>query len=637
MSATLTTLFCAALTVASGQAKNTEAPPSVAVVPFAAIDFSPTWLGYALAETLSAGLLRHEREVPGEVLTRPVAVFSIRQVLGAAKAAGIDISKPLPPEQVRQLGRDLAARFVVSGSFRVKPGKKPVVLLKWRVWDMAARRGDPKPTRATTNVLTLATRADDLTGSILRSMGERPLHDLNRGRQTVPLRALQAYGKGLQILAEERLVPFAPVTLASSELKKAELFFEAARALAPTFWRAQTGLGIALALQGELDVAKKVLTHAAEHSDVFLTDVALGQYYVAARKEDLSEAAEVLAAATARYPGYLEGLEHLGNAYLRQGEPARAAEAFSRYRRAVPKNPNALLLHAQALAYLGEHGKAITATAALLREFPTSITVLTALAARQAQAEQYDATEKTIDSGLMRYPDWPALLTILSFVRLQNEHREDGLELANRAVAKQKEIGPELVAGYAQANLGHALALNGKKKEALAAFSVASRLGVGVDDRHRLQTDERLQSLMKNPNNALGKDTPPPAPAAPNAKTLPGLKAQVDAAVAEELGMPPPVVVAVKETPAPATAPAPPAKKTPPGKKGAAKTPAKAPPPAPPPEAAKPAAPPPPVAATPAPDDDNTVEPEPDDDQDRDDEWFEGGDWDEEDDWDEGR
>ncbi len=509
MTSTLLALAFALTPIAAPPA----ARPTIAVLPLVPIESSESWLGLAVADNVATGLLRYSRRDPkGGVESFPINVFSWRESLGAARGDGINTSRPLAPEAVRKLARELGARYVFSGSYRIKPGKTPRVLLKWRLVDAESTR-PAKDVNVTTNFATLSTRTDKLLATVLKGLGERP--ERNRTPTVgIPTKALKAYAKGLEVLARQSLEPHARVVLPAMDLKKARLLFEDATADAPEFLRAWVGLALTSAMLGELELAEKQMLRALARADDFEPLNALGLYYLYVRQNKPEQAIGTLTAAGTRNPGFMGALGYLGSAYLRTGQPSEAAEVFAAYEARVPKSPWARVMHARSLAYSGQHEAAIKKTAGVLAEHLDSVMVITALAARHGQAKAYPEAIKTLEAGLTLYPDHPALLTKLSYVQLQLNRPEVALALAERAIAKQGDSRGETMAGYAYANLGHALALLGRREAALDAFRKAAELGIDSEVREQLLADERAKAVLADPKNPIVADAPPPAAAA---------------------------------------------------------------------------------------------------------------------------
>lgn len=493
---------------------SAENRPTIAVVPPAPIDHAETWLSFAVGDNLAAGLLSYSRkERKTSKWVYPVNVFSYRQVFSAARAERVNPRQPMTDTEIERLARQLGARYVFTGSYRVRGRKRSRVLLKWRVHDMQRER-QQREQKVTTNIRTLAARTERLVRSVLRAIGERGKPPPRRGKRP-SLRALKDYARGLEILSGQSMDPSSQVVLPGEELEKAHLLFRWASSASPDFIPAWAARGLTSAMLGDLPRAEGEVRRAATETARFDPINALGLYYIRFRQGRRREAIAVLESALTTQPGFLGALGYLGSAYLRAEQPDHAVTVFGEYARRVPSSPWARVMYARALASKGEHEQAMTMTQQVLASFPNSAMVLTNHAARQAQAEKYQEAEETLTQGLLDHPGHPGLLTIMSYVKLKLGAASEALALAQQAVDQIGDGRGVSMAGYAHANLGHALALLGKREQALTAFENAARLGVSTEDRRRLLEDKRLEPLMQDPGNPLASDAPPPPPPPP--------------------------------------------------------------------------------------------------------------------------
>jgi tetratricopeptide (TPR) repeat protein len=490
-------------------------PATVAILPPISVDGSESWLGLAVADNLSTTLLRaNTRDAKAGREDYPVSVFSWREATSAARGEGIDPGRPLSAASLEKVARQLGTRLVFTGSYRVKAGKKPAVLLKWRLVDVASHR-PAKENCVTTNLSTLGLHTDMLAAAVLRAMGQKPL--AKAAALPISGKALSDYARGLEILARQSLEPHAQIVVPALDLKKAHMLLESATQAAPGFTRAWVGRGLASLMLGDLAAGEKEILQAFAGSDLFEPQNTIGLYYLFVRQGKLDEAVRALTEATQQHPGFLAALGYLGSTYLRVNKSAKAAETFLAYERRVPASPWVRVMHARAIAYAGQLQAAIDENQAVQKEFPDSVMVIASLAARQAQASKFKEAVETLERGLAMHADHPALLTKLSFVQLQLGHPDVALSLAERAIAKLGDGRGETMAGYAQANLGHALAALGRKPEAVEALKKAAQLGMSVEDRLTLLNDEHTKPIMQDAANALDRDLPPPPPPAPPA------------------------------------------------------------------------------------------------------------------------
>ena len=521
--------------------------PTIAVLPPVAIDGAESWLGLAVADNLANSLLRFTRPTAkGAGPEFPLNVFSWREVLSAARSEDLDVSRPLSNESVHKLARELGARYIFSGSYRIKRKPSPKVLLKWRLIDIES----PKPARdfnVTTNLATLSRRTGLLEQAVLKAVGER-VDKKKPAAAAVPTKALQSYGEGLLILAKQSLEPHARIVVSVTELTKARALFEDAVRRAPNFLRAQISAAIACSMMGETDAAEQQILRAFTKASQFEPLNAIGLYYLFMRRSQSEQATKTLAETVANNPGFLGALGYLGNGYLRDGQARKAVEVSTAYEQKVPKSPWARIMHGRALAYAGQIEEGLKETSEVLSEFPDSSAVVAALAARQTQAGQYAEAIKILEKALVTHPDHPVLLTRLSYAQLQLGHAEIAVDLAKRAVARLNVGRGEMTIGYAYADLGQALAMLGKKEEAGVALRKAAELGINSEARLQLLADERAMKVAAEAGaKAALVDDRPPAPAAAPAPAVP--------APAPVASAPPAAAAAASPSPAlPATA-----------------------------------------------------------------------------------
>ena len=467
---------------------------------------APGWVGLAVADNLAAALMDYSRlDAKSGARTYPLAVFTWRESASAARGEGLDPRQPLAAAQVQILTHGLGARYVFTGDYRPKGGKAGALVFSWRIVDAENQRPIAEH-KVVTNLATLSRQVDALVAAVLRALGERPPAMVATKRHAVPIAALTAYGRGLEVLAGQSLDPSARVVLPGMELKKAQLLFERTTTLAPRFARGWVALGITSAMLGEDSRAEKEVLRALTDTDDFEALDALGPYYVHMRRGQPEDAIRVLADATARRPGFLLGLGYLGSANLGQARPLQAAELFSTYAARVPKSPWAHLMHARALAFAGQHDAAIAETRAVLDASPHSLSAISGLGARLGQAGRLQEAADTLEGGLALFAENPALLTRLAWVEVQLGHADLGLDLATRAIAVLGDARGEAMAGQAYASLGHALAILGRTFEAQAAFAKAAALGLGVEERLLLVADSRVKKVLQESKSPLLAD-----------------------------------------------------------------------------------------------------------------------------------
>ncbi|OGR13403.1 MAG: hypothetical protein A2341_19670 [Deltaproteobacteria bacterium RIFOXYB12_FULL_58_9] len=476
-------------------ASDADVRPTVAIVPPVPTTGSERWIGMAIADNLDSRLLFHSRFDPKTVSrVYPLNVFGWRQTQSAARAEGIDTTKPIDGPQTKKLQRQLGADYTFAGTYDLE-GKQ--VILFWRLYGDSKRRN-----RTTTfDVSNLADGTDNLAAELLEALGQSDKGLKAHKQQSIPLATMKPYGQALEVLDRQSLDPRAHLVLPRDEVARAHLQLSAATDASPGFVRAWVIRGIASIMLGEMERAEEELVHAMTSAGEFEPTTSLGLYYLYEHQKKSAEAIEVLEDATKTHLGFLHGLGYLGQAYMRNSQNHESLRVFSTYQARVPKSPWARVKRAEALSHIGNHDIAVAETQAVLVEFPTSVMVLTSLASRQIDAAKLDDARATIESALAAHPDHPALLTRLSYVELEQNHPDKALELAQRAVAKLGDGRGEALAGYAHLNLGHALALLGKKNEALEAFKKAETLGIDAENILVLWRDNRLQEIMKDGRN----------------------------------------------------------------------------------------------------------------------------------------
>lgn len=483
------------------------AAPSVAIVPPVPVGGGDTWLGFAVADNLETTLLRHgivkkgKRKGGGSL-----SVLSFRQSLSAARHEGIDTSKILKPAEVRRLGKQLGARYVFDGSYRVKSDKNEGVLLKWRLTDVKGKR-KPKTGKVKTNKRTLSARTQKLAAGVLKHLGQSLAK--KKAKAKLSYEALSLYGRGLEILSQQSLNPRARLVIAEQDLRRAHGFFGAASREAPQMLRAAVARAITNTMGGKAELAEEWLAAAAEAGGELEPVYVLGRFYLHERQGRSDKAIEALTEGIDANPGFLRAVGYLGEAYLRHDQPERALEVFAAYKKRVPDSPWARLMHARALARLGQHDEAIKEVKALAQRHPRSATIAANLATRQIEAERFDGARRVLEKALKMHEGHPHLLTRLAFLEIKANKPEAAVEFARQAVDKLGAGRGEPIAGYAHANLGHALALLGRQIEAKRAFEQAEALGLQMEDKKRLLQEPEVAKLMKGSDGSATKEDGP--------------------------------------------------------------------------------------------------------------------------------
>jgi tetratricopeptide (TPR) repeat protein len=451
----------------------------------------------AVADDLTNRLLVHSRLDPATMERRyPLSVFSWRQALAAARGEGIDATASLSSSQAARVGRQLGADALFVGSYRVVGS---TVHLTWHLFRNPQASAKSKRRTLKVKLDQLNAASEQLFADILADIGQADSKIAGHGMKRLPLAAMRPFGQALRILRRQSLDPRAQLVLPRPEVERAHNLLHAATDSSPEFDRAWVERGIASTMLGNAEAAEAEFVQAMAHAGEFSPANALGLYYFYDRLGKHEESIKVLKEATEAHMGFLHGLGYLGQAYLRCNHAHEAVTVFTTYESRAPRNPWARVMRAQALARIGKHDQAVRETKDLVREFPESLLTLSALASRQIDAKQYNEARDNLERALAAHADHPLLLTRLSYIELEKGSAKTALELAQKAVARGGDGRGKSLAGYAHANLGHALALLGKRNEALAALRQAIALGMTADDRLLLMRDPRLSDFLKDP------------------------------------------------------------------------------------------------------------------------------------------
>lgn len=485
---TSSVLLCLTLVAAAAR-------PTVAVVPPVPAEGAENWIGVAVADNLTTRLLVHSRFDPNSLARDyPLNVFGWRQALAAARADGINVSKPMSPGAIKRLQSQLGSEYTFVGSY-TQTGTR--LQLSWRLFGDPTRRNRS----LAINLSDLASGTEELARDLLEALGQSA-KGLSRHRlRALPLAAIRPYGQALLVLGRQSLDPRAHLVLPRKEIERAHGLLTSATNAAPTFVRAWVERGVASTMVGNIARAEEELVTAMGEAGEFEPSNALGLYYLYDRQGKGEEAINVLAEATSTHAGFLHGLGYLGQAYSRAGHVNEALQTFTAYQARVPKSPWARAKRAEIMSRSGMHEQALEESEALVNDMPKSVMALTALASRQIDAKKLAEARATIERALKIRENHPALLTRLSYIALEQNEVDEALALAHRAVEALGDGRGETLAGYAHLNLAHALALKGNKSEALDMLRRAKELGVDAHQLVVLRRDSRLRALMNDPRN----------------------------------------------------------------------------------------------------------------------------------------
>lgn len=471
-------------TKAEPKAAPAAPPKSVAATPFYGKDGAPEWLGFVIADHITRRLLVQPAEGAN---TPPLYVFGYRQAMSAARSIGISNDKmdARADDVVRELGAD----GLVVGSYSVT-GKTATI--EWRI---AGAAGEKQ---------TLELSLFDASKGAY-SIGEQVLEKMAKGDETeAPLAlaadAAEAWGTALASLAVQSRDPRASVVLRKSDRQAIMASLDKVTKVESTFapaWATRAAVA-SMGSETEEQVAMNA-TKAALNASSADPSSAISLYYSQQHLAEQSEARQTLVEALSTYPGSLEVMNYLAQAYYLAGEYDECLKAWEAYVERVPKSLHGQRRRLHVMANLGKKEEAVAAAKKLADEHPESLPTQAALASRQIDAGQMELAQATLTEQLRKYPDHPLLLTRLSYIELESGSADRALTLARKAVEVLGDGRGERLAGYAHIDLARALALTGKRGEARESLKKSLRLGVSGEDVFRLATDPRLQGFIELP------------------------------------------------------------------------------------------------------------------------------------------
>jgi len=483
-------LLLATLAVDAQASTDLEARPTVAVAPGVSATGAAPWLGFVIGDGVTTRLIIHSRfEAKRLERVYPLNLLGWRQVASAARAEGLDPKKPLSPADTQRLDEQLGADWMLVTSYVPGPASAKVRYTlrgggREQVGELEARYADT------------TAACETLAAIVLRALGQDPAAVGGHKLEPATADAARAFGEGLALLGRQSLDPRARVVLTPAELHQAHDLFAAATTATPELARAWVERGITSTMLGDNKAAEDELVQAMAQFGDFEPASSLGLYYFYDRQGRASDGLKVLEDATTTHLGFLQGLGYLAEAYARAGRSHEALQTWTSYAARVPKSPWAALQHAAALSRLGKHALALDETQKLLTRFPRSLTVTTALAARQLDAE---SARDTLARAAELAPGHPLVLTLRAQVALVAGDPASALGIAQEAVKAVGDARGEPLAGYAHVALAHALELAGKRSEAVAAMRRGKELGVSAGDLRLLWRDERVKGLLTDP------------------------------------------------------------------------------------------------------------------------------------------
>jgi eukaryotic-like serine/threonine-protein kinase len=433
-----------------GSARPAAAPagaPSVAVLSFANITKSSEddWLGTGIAETVAADL----KGIEG------LTVISRERIFEVLRRAGDGADE----EAATRLGRQVGARFVVSGGYQ-------------RMADMV--RVTARVTEVETGAVTRTVKLDGRMSGIFE-LQDRIVGELSSGlrlsllpgpretaEETHVVEAYEAFAKGLINLRAET----------AESLDRAIVYFQRAAEFDPSYARAHLQLGVAM------DVKAAYLTMPELHERAITSlrraialrpDFAeawreLGAPLISVGRED--EALEAVRLALALAPD--DALSHSALARVYFIGKADFAAAAAAYEKALALNPQA-----------GWAAQQLAHCKALMGDF-----VRGEEAARRAivlQEEFVSGKEGILIVGAyMRLGHLAALQGRHSFAKEQFEKELDFLRRVDHALKARTTIELHMRLGAALIGMGDPARGRAALETATAAFE--RRLRMGTDD-----------------------------------------------------------------------------------------------------------------------------------------------------------
>ncbi|MGC4119230.1 MAG: tetratricopeptide repeat protein [Myxococcales bacterium] len=472
---------------------------SVAVLPLVGEGGKAGWLGMAVADLMTNRLLVQSKADPVTKESKyPLDVFSWRQSVAAARGEGIAAADFM--SRAADIRMQLGADFVLGGTWSVAGDTATLHV------QLISQRGSQAYDK-TCEVAQVAQTTYEVAAQVLSVLAPAFDRKIEGGAfQPMPAAALQVYGQALELLAGQSLDPRARLVLDKAELDNAATLLESVTKTSPNSAAAWTLRAVVASMLKDFKAAEEDLVQAAAQKDDPEPSTALATYYVYSLQKN-PVALKTLEDTVATYPGSLQALGYLGDAYLRERRFSDALRIFTIYTRRVPNNPWAAMRLASVYSRLGKHEDALKKSEGLVARNPSSVAAVAALVSRQIDAGKLDVARERLTKELAAHPDHPTLLTRMSYLELDANKPAEALALADKAIGLMGSVGSrgEALAGYAHIDRAHALALLGKNEEAIASIKTAMELGVGPDEVERLVRDPRLKAFLEDPKCPVGK------------------------------------------------------------------------------------------------------------------------------------
>ncbi|MEO1173761.1 MAG: tetratricopeptide repeat protein, partial [Myxococcota bacterium] len=383
----------------------------------------------------------------------------------------------------------LGADALVVGSYTVSG---PQATIEWQI---AGTKSPPQTLEV--SLFDASKAAYGIGESVLKALANGYVSE-----SPLPLAAdaAEAWGTALAGLARQSRDPRASVVLRKADRTSVLAALDTVTKTEATFapaWATRAAVA-SMGSETEEQVAMNA-TKAALNSSSADPSAAISLYYSQQHLAEQSEARQTLVEALKTYPGSLEVMNYLAQAYYLAGDFEECLTVWDDYLKRVPKSLHASRRRGKTLAKLDRRDEAVAAAKKLAEANPESLPTMAALASRQIDAGQMEIAKATLTEQLQKHPDHPLLLTRLSYIELESGSADRALALARKAVEQLGDGRGERLAGYAHIDLARALALTGKRGEARESLKKSLRLGVSGDDVFRLATDPRLQGFIKLP------------------------------------------------------------------------------------------------------------------------------------------
>jgi tetratricopeptide (TPR) repeat protein len=459
-------------------------PTPIAIAPLAG---EPEWIGVALANNVSQRLF----------LRDDLASYTGRQIAAAMHQARAVPADLINPSKARDVGRHLGARFLVSGEATLREGNivGKVRLIEVKTGDILTSRELSGPAG---DLRSHAERVAELlarvTGGTLKARGTPVSLDAlgNATRAAIILRQ--------QSLSPRAADPLASMGLSAAKLREAKQLAGQAKAAAPRWGEAFTLLGLAEAMDGNTQEARRLLDKATtlEPGDAPLT--ILARVFVQVREGRLDRAEASLRQAIKAHPGFLHGRGSLAELLLHYGRLREAQAAFRQYLEVVPDHPWVVAKLGYVAAKLGKYDEAVARSRAALALLPSSTYLLTELASRQIDANDLEGARLNLNKVIQRAPDDARAHVRLAYVELLRGADAEAIRLSTRALDLGLGARHRWERAYAHLNLARAHGRAGNLDLALDHLRRArSEADVSFDE---LELDPKLSELVKDPRYA---------------------------------------------------------------------------------------------------------------------------------------